>query len=133
MAQKTVLSFSNTMRYLLDTNILIYFFNQKDPKAAAYLLEGQSLISVLTRLELLFGASLQEKSELKGLLKLIHAIPIVDGIADLAAELMIQVPRFRKKYPDALIAATCLYHQLTLVTADSRDFRNIPDLQVVSF
>lgn len=133
MAHETVLPDSKIMRYLLDTNILIYFLNQRDPRAAAYILEGQSLISVLTRLELFFGASSEEKGDIRNLLKLIHAIPIMDGIADLAADLMTRIPRFRKKYPDALIAATCLYHQLTLVTADSRDFRNIPELQVVSF
>lgn len=121
------------MKYLLDTNVLIYFLNEKDRKAAQYISEGNSLISVLTRLELLSGATEKEKTQLFDFLKHLHAIPITDGIADLAAELMMSIPRLRKKYPDALIAATCLYHHLELVTANVRDFTGVPGLMITPF
>ncbi len=121
------------MKFLLDTNILIYFLNQKDKKAEAYIDNGQSLISVLTRIEVLYGTAEEEKSSILELLSRLYAVPIKDGIADLTAKLMIHVPRLRKKYPDALIAATCLYYDYELVTANVKDFNNIPGLTVVGF
>ena len=55
--------------------------------------------------------------------------PIVDRrVADIAA-------RFRRlgmRMPDALIAATGMVHQLTLLSRDVRDFRRVTGLRVRS-
>jgi predicted nucleic acid-binding protein len=36
------------------------------------------------------------------------------------------------KLPDCIIAATALVHGLTLITANKRDFSNIPGLTIIN-
>ena len=38
--------------------------------------------------------------------------------------------KYRIKLPDAIIAATALVNDITLVTRNSNDFKSIPDLQI---
>ena len=39
--------------------------------------------------------------------------------------------KHRIKLPDAIIAATAIAYSLTLVTRNTDDFRNIPDLNII--
>jgi predicted nucleic acid-binding protein len=56
-----------------------------------------------------------------------HVIPLTDEIAELAIELR---RRGRIKLPDAVIAATALHHDLTLVTSNVKDFEGIEGLRI---
>jgi predicted nucleic acid-binding protein len=38
---------------------------------------------------------------------------------------------YRIKLPDAIIAATSLVYDLTLITSNTKDFKNIKDLQIL--
>jgi predicted nucleic acid-binding protein len=39
---------------------------------------------------------------------------------------------YRIKLPDAIIAATALVYELTLVSRNTEDFKNIPDLKIIN-
>lgn len=40
--------------------------------------------------------------------------------------------QYKIKLPDAIIAATALVHNLILVTRNTSDFKNIPELQLIN-
>ena len=56
-------------------------------------------------------------------------------IIELEPEIKIMTAELRKKHriklPDAIIAATAIAYSLTLVTRNTDDFRNIPDLNII--
>ena len=120
--------------YLLDTNILIYFLGNNNLKAAGYVIHENSYISVLTRMELLAGVkNKKDKSAIINLLEPLNTININNDIADIAADILSRLKRSERKYPDTLIAATALFHNLNLVTANIKDFNKIPNLKIIGF
>ncbi|WP_366078947.1 type II toxin-antitoxin system VapC family toxin [Thermococcus sp.] len=56
-----------------------------------------------------------------------YVIPLTDEIADVAIELRRKVSI---KLPDAVIAATALLHNLTLVTRNVKDFEKVKGLRI---
>lgn len=119
--------------FLLDTNILIYFFEDKDPKVAEYFVNGTPVISVLSRTELLAGVEKKKESVVLEFLRTLPSIPISNEIADGAADLIRKYPHLKRRLPDALIAVTCLIHELRLVTANVQDFDRIKGLKMQAF
>jgi predicted nucleic acid-binding protein len=112
-------------RYLLDTNILLYLIGKKIPVDA--LPEGEFSVSFVTELEVLSYPSItpQEEHQLK---RLLHDIPVID----ITAEIKERTIDLRKKYnlrlPDAIIAATALHLDATLVTND-KGFSLVQEIQ----
>lgn len=55
-------------------------------------------------------------------------------VLDLTADIVEQTIAIRKahktKLPDAIIAATAIVYDLTLITHNTQDFKNIPNLTV---
>lgn len=124
------------MNYLLDTNIVIFFFKGKfeiDQKVLAAGMEN-CFISEITLAELKYGAlysSNPEKhlSEVATFLKSIAVLPISAAI-DLFAQ---EKARLRKAGNliddfDLLIGCTAIAHGLTLVTNNTKHFRRLNDL-----
>lgn len=119
--------------YLLDTNILIYYFANTIPRKELDkiedILNGSFNISVITQIEFLgWGKHTDEGFKLsKEFLDYANVITITDEIADLT----IAIRRdFRIKLPDAVIAATCLNDGLILVTRNDQDFKNVQGLEI---
>ncbi|MES2517930.1 MAG: PIN domain-containing protein [Bacteroidota bacterium] len=56
-------------------------------------------------------------------------IAITDDIVDKTVEL---TRKYKIKTPDAIIAATAITKQLTLITDNDRNFLNIKDLRVIN-
>lgn len=112
-------------RYLLDTNILLYLIGKKIPVDA--LPEGEFSVSFVTELEVLSYPSItpQEEDQLK---RFLHDIPVID----ITAEIKERTIDLRKKYnlrlPDAIIAATALQLDATLVTND-KGFSLVQEIQ----
>jgi len=106
----------NGNKYLADTNAFIYFLN-KHP-AIQPLLGVEWSYSFITRIELLGkpGISTHAISMAEALLSSCTALPHTEAINDLAISLKQQ---YKIKTPDALIAATAIYHNLPLLTADN--------------
>ena len=110
---------------LLDTDVFVEHL-----RGARRLSSGgqQIAYSVVTRCELFAGRQ-GEEGKVADLLEPFVEIPLDRNIAEMAG-------RFRRdrmvRIADALIGATALEYDLTLVTRNVRDFRSIPDLRIRS-
>ncbi len=121
--------------YLLDTNILILAL-RSDLKALDFLdvldrKRERVCISVATRTEVLAGMRPHEEERTMELLDSLENLPVDEAIADRAGRLIYQYARrgIQLSFPDALIAATALHHDLTLATTNSKHFP-MPDLRL---
>ncbi|MFA4814928.1 MAG: type II toxin-antitoxin system VapC family toxin [Candidatus Gracilibacteria bacterium] len=118
--------------YILDSNILIYLSNNKEPKIKKML---QSLrreyffISTISSIEVLMGA--KNEKDLKELNRFIHQFVPIDLNSAIGREAVKLSKKQTKKlkFKDLLIAATAQVEGLTLVTAD-KDFKKIKGLKV---
>jgi toxin FitB len=86
---------------------------------------GRLAYSVITRAELLAGGPTHEAG-VRRLLAGMDELVVDRRVAERAGELR----RVGLRMPDALIAATGVVHQLTLLTRNVADFRRAPGLRV---
>jgi len=93
--------------------------------------ETQSVMSVITRMELLSwrtGSKLLDED--------IKQFISQSVVHDLTEPIILQTIRIRRqhrvKLPDALIAATAMVNNLTLLSTNDRDFETIPSLNYQS-
>ncbi len=119
-------------KYLMDTNSVIDYLDNKLPKSAAIKLDAEQLeISVITRMELLAWRN-ADTGQLAVLEEFINSITIWN----LDEPIIIKGIEVRKNYtiklPDAIIAATALVGNLTLTTRNITDFKNIPGLKLIN-
>jgi len=108
---------------LVDTDVLVDHFRgfrrfQPDARPTAY--------SVITRCELLAGRAADEQA-IGLVLDAMREHPVDRAVAELAGRLR---RRYGLRTPDALIAATAVAHDLTLVTRNTRDFEPVRELTV---
>jgi len=114
--------------YLIDTNILLYIL-QGNAHVQYFAQEEILAVSCITEMEILgrFHISEQEKRVITKVLAHCNIIDISYTIKQLA----IQIRQNTKvKLPDALIAATAMQQNLTLVTAD-KGFSKVADLDLL--
>ena len=115
-------------RYLIDTNIIIDFSENRLPLNAkpflAEIIDKEPNISIINKIELL-GFSLVT-SEIIEFTDVANIINLTEDIAN-------QTIKIRKKHkiklPDAIIAATALAHNLTLISRNTKDFNGIDGLE----
>ena len=123
---------------VLDTDILIDA-GRKDIDAITCLrkIEQQSSIAIssVTQMELIVGCG--NKNELRDLdkfLKRVQVIKLNDYISDMTVSLLM---RYRLSHglliADALIAATAISLRLPFVSKNQRDYRFIPDLELLPY
>lgn len=115
-------------RYLIDTNILIYYFAGDLPRKEETKIDkilGDSFnISIVTKIEFLGWKKHTQEGfqEAKAFFDSANVIVLSEAIADLA----ISLRRKRSiKLPDAVIAATAIEHKYTLITRNENDFKDI--------
>lgn len=122
-------------KYLIDTNAIIEYLGDVLPQEALTLLDGiidrQFYISVINKIELLGFTGITESEEQKFLefIEHAHVLHLSEDIVNSTIELRKQN---RIKIPDAIIAATAIVHQLTIVTRNAKDFVNINGLKVLN-
>ena len=118
--------------YLIDTNTVIDYLDNKLTDGANKLIETiSSKMSVITRMELLSwpGADTNQTAVLE---------KFIDGsfVYALDEPVIVKAIEIRKtnktKLPDAVIAATALINGLTLISINTKDFKNIPALDVAN-
>jgi len=127
------------MKYLLDTNICIFFFHDKFN--ISNILKSKKIenccVSEITIAELRYGAensaNPQKHHEIVDIfLKKIVLIPITNSLLVYAKEKV----RLKKAGTpvhddfDLLIAATAIQNNLTLITDNVKDFKNIRDIRI---
>lgn len=119
--------------YLIDNNVIsTYFsglFNEKSSNFIADIIDQTPNISVITEIEALswVNSDKQKEQVVKEFIQDANVLPL---IPDIVKQCVI-IRRSKKiKTPDAIIAATAIVHNLTLITSDA-DFSNIANLKVI--
>lgn len=118
-------------RYLIDTNVLIEFQINLLPVEAqefvASVIDAEFNISVINKIEILGSKS--ATLDTKSFIALANVVEIDVNVVDATIELR----KIHKiKLPDAIIAATAVVHEFTLVTRNVKDFTNIQQLEVIN-
>ena len=118
------------MGYLVDSNVLIdYIAERFDPERLTKLdliFDIELNTSIISKIEVL-GFNVPEVEEVK--LYNFFSIANVIGLTNEISELTISLRKSVKiKIPDAIIAATAIIHNLTLLSRNLKDFKDLPDL-----
>jgi predicted nucleic acid-binding protein len=104
------------LRRVLDTNAILYFLGGK---LARGLPSGQYYVSIISEIELLSYSFLGEAAQLQ-IETFLSGITIV-GLDEPVKQQAISLRRkFQLKVPDAIVAATAVSLQATLLTNDAR-------------
>ncbi len=127
------------MKYIIDSDILIYFL-KNHPKVVNKFAEAEADdigITIITYAELLFGAynSLKIKKNLSKIKSFLETMTIVDfdkPAADIFARLKSDLRKEGKIISDMdlIIASICIANQLTLITNNSKHFKRIRELKI---
>ncbi len=123
------------MIYLLDTNIIIYHLNGLLPdnaqKTVNEMLFFDLPLSIITKIELMgfkFDNSFQKEKTVQ-FLNNVNFISVSNQIADNAIFLR---QNYKLKTPDAIIAATAIVYDFTLVSRNDKDFIDIKELKYLN-
>jgi predicted nucleic acid-binding protein len=119
-------------RYLIDSNAIIDFFNGKLPITGRQLLSGmEPVISIITYIELFSSnnIAIEEYQQLKRFADMTTVHPVNLSIA---AETIAIRKKYKIKLPDAIIAATAIVHNFTLITRNLSDFKMIDNLKSIN-
>jgi predicted nucleic acid-binding protein len=117
-------------RLFLDTNIILYLL-QGDETVSELLNNKQFYLSFITQLELLSFPGLTKK-DINIIERLLSECVIIDINSEIKATTINLRQKFKLKLPDCIIAATSLYLDLPLITADD-DFKKIDHLNLLFY
>jgi predicted nucleic acid-binding protein len=122
---------------LCDTNIFIevYRNNPEIEKQLNAIGIKQITISDVTKAELFVGAKNKvEQGIIRKYLNTLYTLHITSDISEMAVDLVDKYCLSHKlSLPDALIAATAIYHSIELFTLNVKDFKFIPDIKLYTF
>ncbi|BBI48624.1 tRNA(fMet)-specific endonuclease VapC [Vreelandella olivaria] len=112
------------MRYLFDTNIIIYYFNGLTADEVLHQMLAESFnISVITKIEFLGWSEFASNPALQNQARAFIGHARVFDLSETVVEQTIRLrQQFKTKTPDAIIAATALVNDLTVVTNNTSDF-----------
>jgi tRNA(fMet)-specific endonuclease VapC len=119
------------MKYLLDSNIIIYLTmnaNSNVVRRAAECDEGDLVTSSVALAEVAFGSINQQPPPIEQLQAFVEEVPVLDF--DFKAALAYASLPFKRGSFDRLIAAHALSHGLTVVTHNEKHFADVPGLKV---
>ncbi len=123
-------------KYLLDTNVAIYFLKNSLPeKGKSFLLTAipanEVEISFITKIELLAYPSITPEEEMAAqtFLSFFNIITIDASIINKTIAIRKEV---KIKLPDAIIAATALVNNLQLLSSNLQDFSKVEDLTIIN-
>ena len=122
-------------RFLIDTNIAIYFLDGNlTPSVIVFLqpvINQEINISVITKIELL-GWSFPNSNKFEihnEFVSQSNIFPVDDEIVEKTIEIR---RTYKIKLPDALIAATAIIFDMTLLSRNDKDFTQIPELKYMN-
>jgi hypothetical protein len=123
------------LTFVWDTNIVIYYLQKQFPPAGEQfiddiLITSPPAISVITEIELLCW-----KTEIESEITILQNFVKDCFVIEIDQMIKLKTAEIRKanriKLPDAIIAATALTQNLTLLTRNLQDFNNIQNLRCI--
>jgi predicted nucleic acid-binding protein len=120
-------------KYLIDSNAAIDYLRGSLPASGMTFMDGVvndiPKVSIITKIEVLgFNTTPKAYKILTDFFDDALVLPLSDEVAEKTIELR---KNYRIKLPDAIIAATALAYNLTLVTRNVSDFQRIAGLVCV--
>ena len=124
------------LNYLCDTNTIIYFLQRQFSEAAELYIDElfkreQPVMSTITEIELLSWKSVSETDN-----EIIKKFIGDSKVIELEPAIKTKASEIRKKtgikLPDAIIAATALVYNLTLITRNVKDFKKVGEISIVN-
>jgi len=119
-------------RFLIDTNILIYYIGNVIPQASVkkmnQIIAETFNISIISKIEFL-GWHRYTENDYGKAVKFIRSAVVIPLKDKIIAQTISVKRKHNIKLPDAVIAATCLIDEYTLVTRNVRDFDKISGLR----
>jgi predicted nucleic acid-binding protein len=122
-------------RYLLDSNTVIDYIAQLHPEKSRQwlnsIIDEEINVSIITKIEVLsFDPELDDNYQV--LVDFFDVAKIIELNGDIVTK-TIQIKQKNKiKLPDAVIAATALIIDLSLISRNMKDFKNINGLKVIN-
>jgi|SRR5690606_26815425 len=119
------------MSFLLDSNIIIYSFSDEYDYLRKLLIDENSNVSEISRVEVLgfHGLNEVQKKYFLDIFSYSTILVPTPEIFDKAIEIR---QKYNLKLGDSIIAATSLVHKLSLYTRNLKDFERIKDLECVN-
>jgi predicted nucleic acid-binding protein len=124
------------IKYLWDTNTVIYFLQGQFPGKGEIFIDNTlnispPTISAITEIELLCWKTPNTK-DLETLQKFINVTHVFELETDIKLKTAVICKSHKIKLPDAIIAATAIINNLTLITRNTKDFKNIENLKLIN-
>ncbi len=122
-------------KYLIDTNVAIEYLGETLPEEGLVFLDSvvdnEYYFSVINKMELLGFPDINSEEELKFLemINMANVINLDDEIINKTIEIR---KNYRTKLPDAIIAATSLIYNLTLISRNVKDFEKITGIELIN-
>ena len=121
-------------QYLIDTNAVIDYLGEKLPASGMVfmndVIDAVPMVSVITKIEVLgFNAPAEHYQLLIDFMNDATLFALTDEIIDASIEIR---KNHKTKLPDAIIAATALVNGITIISRNTKDFRNIDGLDCVN-
>jgi predicted nucleic acid-binding protein len=121
-------------RYLIDTNVVVDYLGRKLPEVAMVymddVIDAVPNVSVVTKIEVL---GFNTPDEYYHLLVSFMADALVFDLSEGVVNECIKLRKLYKiKLPDAIIAATAVYHNLVLITRNVKDFSRVDGLKSIN-
>jgi len=124
---------NGTDKYLIDTNILIYFLQGEEVASSFFknIMDKELCISLINKIEVLAFPDLSENEEMEIKQFLLNFVTL--NIDDPVAEETIRIRKMYKlKLGDALISATSIMHDAVLVSRNDKDFNKVDGLKFLN-
>ncbi|KOR35115.1 nucleotide-binding protein [Planktothricoides sp. SR001] len=122
-------------KYLLDTNILIYYFND-EPEVQSIFDEidagdAEAFYCPISWVELLCYPELTEEQAngMREFLRLLNCVSLTESVLDRAAQIRRD---YRLKLADGVIAACALVEGCVLITRNTDDFKRVDGLSILN-
>ena len=119
------------MKYLLDSNIIVYLTmnsNQRVVQRAAECDADELVTSSVAYAEVAFGSMNEQPPAVEQLQAFVEEVPVLNF--DVEAALAYAKLPFKRGSFDRLIAAHAVSLNLTVVTHNPKDFTDVPGLKV---
>jgi predicted nucleic acid-binding protein len=114
--------------YLLDTNVIIDFSVERLPVESSVrlsrIIDSSPYISIINKIELLSFSAVPDQ-----IILFTQSAQIISLTDEIVATTINIRKKYKLKLPDAIIAASAIVYDLTLVTHNLSDFKKVEGLQ----